>query len=102
MYRVHVSCLYKSSSSFFQMFVESSGSEEGLLFSDSKFYKILDRYQHTIKLSVALPDPSSKPKSESLCSKLVCAISLPRNQLTLHCYIHTYMNFISVSEVFSL
>ena len=43
------------------MFVESSGTEDDLLFSDSKLYRILDAYQYTIKLLVSLPDPANKP-----------------------------------------
>ena len=35
--------------------------EEDLLFKDSKLFKVLDVYQHTIQLCVVLPDPARKP-----------------------------------------
>lgn len=43
------------------MFVEASDKEEDVQFKDSKLFKVLDVFQHTIQLFVLLPDPSTKP-----------------------------------------
>ena len=44
--------------------MEASNKEEDLLFKDSRLFKVLDVYQHTIQLLVMLPDPSRKPSGE--------------------------------------
>ena len=44
--------------------MEASDKEEDLLFKDSRLFKVLDVYQHTIQLLVMLPDPSRKPSGE--------------------------------------
>ena len=44
--------------------MEASNKEEDLLFKDSRLFKVLDVYQHTIQLLVVLPDPSRKPSGE--------------------------------------
>lgn len=41
--------------------MEASDKEEEVQFKDSKLFKILDVFQHTIQLYVLLPDPSEKP-----------------------------------------
>lgn len=48
----------------FQVFVECSGTEEeSTPFSQSRLYKLLDRYENTIRIQVSLPpfDPSMEP-----------------------------------------
>ena len=58
--------------------MEASNKEEDLLFKDSRLFKVLDVYQHTIQLFVMLPDPSRKPSGElgSTCTYLVIFIKL--------------------------
>ena len=47
-----------------QVFVEASNLEEDLPFKDSRLFQVLDVYQHTIQLYVALPDPAKKPSGK--------------------------------------
>ncbi|XP_078360034.1 ubiquitin carboxyl-terminal hydrolase 47-like isoform X2 [Oculina patagonica] len=53
-----------------RVFVEATDKEEDLLFKDSRLFKVLDVYQHTIQLLVMLPDPSKKPSEHT--SRYIC------------------------------
>lgn len=53
-----------------RVFVEASDKEEEVQFKDSKLFKILDVFQHTIQLYVLLPDPSKKPSENT--SRYIC------------------------------
>ncbi|KAJ7383604.1 Ubiquitin carboxyl-terminal hydrolase 47 [Desmophyllum pertusum] len=53
-----------------RVFVEASNREAEFLFKDSRMFKILDVYQHTIQLCVMLPDPSRKPSEHT--SRYIC------------------------------
>lgn len=53
-----------------RVFVEASDKEEDVQFKDSKLFKVLDVFQHTIQLFVLLPDPSTKPSEHT--SRYIC------------------------------
>lgn len=63
-----------------RVFVEASNKEEDLLFKDSRLFKVLDVYQHTIQLLVMLPDPSRKPSEHT--SRYICepAVDSEKNE----------------------